>query len=448
MSRKMLFAAAALLGMSSVSHAENNLLFILDASNSMWGQVEGTAKIETAKSAFGALVGQLPPGTNVGLMAYGHRDPSDCGDIEVLAPIGASPDRVRQVVDGISPRGKTPIAASLQQSWEAFIGSEEQTNSVVLISDGIETCEGDPCAVAAELVQRGVNVRVHVVGFDVDAETREQLECIAEKGGGQYFSADSTEGFSNAVSEAVQVAQPEPEPTAPPAPAEPSRKRVFFDDFDGTELGQHWEVKNPDPDAYIVEDGQLLVFSGQNTGFDEEAIPNLVTLKEDFPSGDWDTIMRFSGEFSSGRDLLSLGLRKDHEDFIAAMMWNKFTVADDYHGDQVYLTFAKSSGGDRTEAPQLAVFLGKTDAQYDEFMRHLIDGQGTITLSKRGRSYYSSLSIDGIEDENGEPVVWETDKLTSLRPPGPLTLAVSLWENVNGEILVFVDSIEIVTVEE
>lgn len=447
MSRKMLIAAAALLGMSGVGHAENNLLFILDASNSMWGQVEGTAKIDTAKSAFGALVGQLPDGTNLGLMAYGHRDESACDDIEVLAPIGASPDRVRQVVDGLSPRGKTPIAASLQQSWEAFIGSEEQSNSVVLISDGIETCEGDPCAVADELTRRGINVRVHVVGFDVDAEAREQLECIAEKGGGQYFSADSTEGFSNAVTEAVEVAQADPEPAPAPVNTGPSRSRVFFDDFDGSELGEHWEVRNPNPDAFIVEDGQLLMFSGEHTGFDQETMPNLITLTEDLPRGDWDAVMKFSGEFSSGRDRLFLGLRKDAEDYLTAVVWDMFTYNSSHHRDGVYLTLAKNSGGNRTDAPEIYHRAGYDALQ--EYLAHLIDGQGTLTLSKRGRSYYSSLSIDGIENENGEPVVWETDKLTSLRPPGPLTVGVSLWdEKATGEILVFVDSVEIVTVEE
>ena len=101
----------------------------------------------------------------------------------------------------------------------------EENNHVVLISDGIETCEGDPCKVAADLVAKGLNVRVHVVGFDVDADAREQLQCIAEAGNGMYFDAQSAQALQQAVIEVRAVAQAEPEPE----PA--TMTEVFRDDL-------------------------------------------------------------------------------------------------------------------------------------------------------------------------------------------------------------------------
>ena len=83
-------------------------------------------------------------------------------------------------------------------------GVEEHT-TVVLISDGKETCNADPCAVVGQLRDQGIDIRVHVVGFDVDRAEREQLMCIAEAGGGEYFSADSTAELKESLTEVVVI---------------------------------------------------------------------------------------------------------------------------------------------------------------------------------------------------------------------------------------------------
>ena len=193
----LLSGLACSVAVATPAWAQSNLLFILDGSNSMWGQVDGVAKIETAKEVLVDLLGNLPPDTKVGLMAYGHRSKEDCSDVEILSPIGAKdPAALASDLQSIVPKGKTPIAFALEMSFDAFADAEAN-NSVVLISDGIETCGGDPCDVAAKLSQRGVNVRVHVVGFDVSAEERQQLECIADAAGGRYFNAADTGGFND-----------------------------------------------------------------------------------------------------------------------------------------------------------------------------------------------------------------------------------------------------------
>ncbi|NER84526.1 MAG: VWA domain-containing protein, partial [Leptolyngbya sp. SIO1D8] len=153
--------------------AATNVVYILDASNSMWGQIEGTAKIETAREVMGDLLGNVTDGTTVGLLAYGHRSEGACDDIEVLSGLGAeTPEALVAKLTELKPKGKTPIAAALKAAGDVF-PTNDANNNVILISDGIETCSGDPCAVAAELAEAGVDTKVHAVGFDVDSAARE-----------------------------------------------------------------------------------------------------------------------------------------------------------------------------------------------------------------------------------------------------------------------------------
>jgi Mg-chelatase subunit ChlD len=180
------------------------VLFILDGSGSMWGRVEGKEKIVIAREVMGELVTELPDEIQVGLMAYGHRSKGECEDIELLVPVGASSKTdVVDKINGIMPKGKTPITESFELAGERLKDREDET-TVVLISDGEETCGGDPCARVRDLRQQGINVRVHVVGFDVSQAEREQLMCIAEAGDGKYFSADNADQLKKALTEVRQ----------------------------------------------------------------------------------------------------------------------------------------------------------------------------------------------------------------------------------------------------
>lgn len=183
--------------------ASQNLLFILDGSGSMWGRVDGEPKITVARQVMGQLIGELPDNSQVGLMAYGHSRKGDCGDIETLTPLGPlQRERLIRQVQNINPRGKTPITAAVKRAVTQ-LRSLEDTASVVLISDGLESCNGDPCAAARAARESGVEFRLHVVGFDLgDADTGE-LRCMAEATGGQYFTANNAEELGDALNQAV-----------------------------------------------------------------------------------------------------------------------------------------------------------------------------------------------------------------------------------------------------
>lgn len=193
---------------SAAQPAYPEVMFILDASGSMWGQAGGQTKIEAARQVLGKVVPALPPEVTAGLTAYGHRRKGDCADVEVLIPIGSADRQTLLIkVEELQPKGKTPLAASVGLVAQGLKAHENET-TIVLVTDGIETCDNDPCGAVRALKDSGIKFVLHVVGFDVDDKAKAQLECMARAGGGRYFAAVDAAGLADAL-EAVnkQVAQ-------------------------------------------------------------------------------------------------------------------------------------------------------------------------------------------------------------------------------------------------
>lgn len=196
------FAVVFLSVLSAVAE-DGDSIIVLDASGSMWGQIEGEAKISIAKTVLGDLLNDLPAEQRLGLIAYGHRRKGDCDDIESVAAVGSERATISEAVKALNPKGKTPMAASVKLAAEKLKSTEEKA-TVILVSDGVETCEPDPCGVASALEQAGVDFTVHVVGFDVTEENAQaQLRCLAENTGGKYVSASNADELNAALEETV-----------------------------------------------------------------------------------------------------------------------------------------------------------------------------------------------------------------------------------------------------
>ncbi len=197
------FAGAPAAGAQDTSAAP--LLLILDASGSMWGQIEGENKIVIARRVLGGLVDELPETAELGLIAYGHRREGDCEDIETLVPLGSlDKAALKKTVSNLNPKGKTPITRSVKQALDV-VRQRGEAATVVLVSDGLETCGGDPCAAVRAAKQQGIEFIMHVVGFDVAGEDVSQLECAAQAGGGLFMSAEDADGLSAALDAAVAM---------------------------------------------------------------------------------------------------------------------------------------------------------------------------------------------------------------------------------------------------
>jgi Ca-activated chloride channel family protein len=192
--------------------ADNPMVLVLDASGSMWGQIEGKAKIVIAKEVLNELIDGLPADLQVGLSVYGHRREKDCADIEMLIPIGRL-DRaaMKARIAPIKPKGKTPLSDAVRQAAEALRYTQRRA-TVVLISDGLETCHADPCALAAELARAGVDFKVHVIGFDISKEDQGRLRCLADKTGGLFLAAADAQSLRSALAETMAKVQEAPPP--------------------------------------------------------------------------------------------------------------------------------------------------------------------------------------------------------------------------------------------
>lgn len=214
-----LFAVVALAISSVASTAADRAIVVLDASGSMWGQIDGRPKLEIARETLRSVLQTLPADLELGLMAYGHREKGNCEDIELIVPpaAGTGPAIVA-AAEGMKFLGKTPLTAAVRQAAEALRYTEDKA-TVVLITDGLETCNADPCAVGSELEQSGVDFTAHVVGFGLTAEEGRQVACLAENTGGKYIQASDAKALEDALVETVVAAAPEPAPA--PEPAKP-----------------------------------------------------------------------------------------------------------------------------------------------------------------------------------------------------------------------------------
>ena len=211
MLRTMLPLFCALLALPAPAQEEGkptgsrDILLILDCSGSMLGTTaDGEVKLEAAKRVVSHLIERLPDDLNVGLLAYGHRlgatDPGTCQDIELVVPVVAT-DKARLLgkVQGLDGRGRTPIAASLTRAGEILqaLGTGRE-KSLVLVTDGLETCGGDAQATARALQALGIKLDFLVIGFDLAETEAKAIEAIAQAGKGKYLNAKNAKELEGA----------------------------------------------------------------------------------------------------------------------------------------------------------------------------------------------------------------------------------------------------------
>jgi len=192
--------------------AEGKSIIVLDASGSMWGQIDGRAKLEIAREALGSVLSAIPAETEIGLMAYGHREKGSCTDIELIVPPAAgTAGAITDAANAMKFLGKTPLSEAVRRAAGELRSTEEKA-TVILITDGIETCEADPCALGAELDASGVDFTAHVVGFGLTAAEGATVACLAGNTGGLYIEAKDAGSLVDALTTVVVA---EPEPAAP-----------------------------------------------------------------------------------------------------------------------------------------------------------------------------------------------------------------------------------------
>lgn len=205
-------------GGGSALSQEQNILLILDASGSMAEAAGGFTKMEAAKEAISDYVLITEDLVNIGFMVLGHKGdnteagkPESCAGVELLSPIGATTgEEIATVMSTLEPTGWTPLAGALTAAEGVFADRIGAANKVILVTDGLETCGGDPIAVAEQLhLNPNIELTVDVVGFGIQSQAdAAQLQQIAEAGGGVYYDAqtpqDIREYFNQSADQVYQ----------------------------------------------------------------------------------------------------------------------------------------------------------------------------------------------------------------------------------------------------
>ncbi|MCD8498188.1 MAG: VWA domain-containing protein [Alphaproteobacteria bacterium] len=403
--------AAASLLLTSTAMANPNIMFIVDASGSMKEKVDDKSRMDAAKEVLISTLGKMPADANLGLLVYGHRKAKDCTDIELVSPLGGDDaKKLQTTVSGLSAKGETPIADAIKEASKSFAAFKGQKNKIILVTDGLEECKGDPCAAAKEVKDQGLEVAVDVVGFTLGDEEAKAVQCITEATGGKYYDAPDAETLTAALEEAAEpVAAPEPVQTV-----------AFEDTFDGKGLNPHWEVKNENKENYIVEDGKITIImpGKQIMPLADEAFPNLFQATEAMPEGDWTLEVVFDNEVHTSRERIYFGVMDDTKNFISVGVRS----LDAGTSAMVDAILEKVEDGTPTVSKK-AITWSNGYHYFPNIEKTYNDNIGTITatLKKVGREYFATFKY--MEGEEEKTI--ELESLKMLRPKSKLFFAIS-----------------------
>jgi Ca-activated chloride channel homolog len=186
--------------------APTRILFLFDASQSMFGRWESNNKFEIAKKLLSDIVDSLNalPNVETGLRVYGHTKkfpPQDCDDTKLEVAIGkANGRRIKDKLNEITPSGTTPIAMALEKCGGDF-PPEKARNIVILITDGMEECNGDPCAVSQALQKKGIFLKPFIIGLNLSTDLQKQFECV-----GTFYDASTENSFISIMNVVISQA--------------------------------------------------------------------------------------------------------------------------------------------------------------------------------------------------------------------------------------------------
>lgn len=234
-------------------------LIVLDGSGSMWGSLEGQgpSKLAATREALGRTLAPATVTARVGLATFG----GGCSTTEIVAPPApGGAGELPRLLEKFNPRGKGPLTLGLQQGAKA-LGTGG--GALVLIHDGADNCQQDPCAAAAELARAQPNVKIHVLSLAVERADFQAIACVARATGGRHFDVRDGAGLDAALAQVAKLVAPGPSgatavptATAPPPPPRPvarsegppglSMVATLMDG--GAALGEpvHWSVTRPD----------------------------------------------------------------------------------------------------------------------------------------------------------------------------------------------------------
>jgi Ca-activated chloride channel homolog len=184
---------------------KTRILFVLDGSGSMRAEWDGTQRMNIAKLRLGELIDSLRvnPNVELALRVYGHQFPpkaQNCQDSKLEVPFKARNNaELKNRLMQIDPKGVTPIAYSLEQATKDFPEDRNYRNLIIMITDGLESCKGDPCAIALGLQKKGILLKPYIIGLGVGKDFTQAFSCM-----GKAYDARSSADFKNLLGSVIR----------------------------------------------------------------------------------------------------------------------------------------------------------------------------------------------------------------------------------------------------
>ncbi|QWC23096.1 VWA domain-containing protein [Bacillus haikouensis] len=195
---------------------KKNVAILIDSSGSMAAEVSGGQKMELAKEAVSKFAAGFPDDATISLRVYGHKGTGSdadkklsCSSDELIyEPNTYDQSSFDKALTQFKPSGWTPLGSSLKSAYEDLKqkAGEDTENIVYVVSDGVETCDGNPVEEAGKLADSDLKAAVNIIGFDVDDKGQEQLKAAAEDGNGKYFTVNSKVELENSLQELLDNA--------------------------------------------------------------------------------------------------------------------------------------------------------------------------------------------------------------------------------------------------
>jgi Ca-activated chloride channel family protein len=185
----------------------------------MWANLdpERTSKFDLARAALRQSLTPLGPQSRIGLMSFGQRRRADCSDVEVVTPPDPGPgERIAAMVDKLNPRGKGPVSLAIREAAKQV--PPGTAANVILLHDGPDNCQQDPCAAAAEVAKANPRLVIDVISIGLEKADAQRMACVPRATKGQMFDVRDAAGLDTAIAEAIRLANPDPAAGASPAP--------------------------------------------------------------------------------------------------------------------------------------------------------------------------------------------------------------------------------------
>ena len=221
----LFLAGACLAGAVTPAQAQNETVLILSHANSMWSRMDGGQKIKVLRGAVATNLRAQEGKLDLGVVTFGAHKPKSCEAIETIKPIGPiKPASDIKAIDAANPKGSASVAASLTAASKLF-KTQSGAQSMILVSDSMDECKEDPCAIAAELKEKSPRTIIHFIALGEKSEEKlAELACVPEQTGGTFAAAQNEDELNEALQKTFQLAalgtseDPEGLPMPPVAP--------------------------------------------------------------------------------------------------------------------------------------------------------------------------------------------------------------------------------------